>query len=85
MAFNYFSQKVSVHGRSVEKLFFGVILRVISIFKVSCDCLWLGHISREDTLLIKSEASFVMSVIQLTQYSGKGCSVFNSQEIFVFV
>lgn len=68
----------------MEKLFFGAILRVISICKVSCHCLWLGGISKEDTFLIKSEASFVMSVIQLTRYLGKGFSVFSSQEILAF-
>lgn len=68
----------------MEKIFFGAIFRVISIFKVSCRCLWLGGISKADTFLIKSEASFVMSVIQLTQYLGKGCSVFSSQELFAF-
>lgn len=32
---------------------------------------------------MKSKASFVMSVIQLTQSSGKGYSVFNCQKMFV--
>lgn len=66
----------------VWRNFFGAILRVISICKVRSRFLSLGHISKEDTFLIKSEASFVMSVVQLTQFSGQGCSVFNSQEMF---